>query len=142
MKTYKNLYNKYISKENVKLAIINAVKKKKKKDKKTVVLNINNKKRRVTLKEISENPDKYVEVFREYALNYHGEEHHYVEIYDGVSHKLRRIHDARQMISYLGKLKSTDVYDYYTRYIKSLVDFGNLKKKISRYDVERRLKAV
>lgn len=379
MKTYKNLYNKYISKENVKLAIINAVKKKKKKDKKTVVLNINNKKQRVTLKEISGNPDKYVEVFRKYALNYHGEEHHYVEIYDGVSHKLRRIvvpdfkeqvvhhmvmnilkpifmkgmyehtnasipkrgahrgakyikkwiksgknikycvkadirkffdsvdqeillnkigriikddmfmevityivhsvpsglplgfytshwfadfllrdidhglkeiqhvphyarymddvsmfysskksahqavrylieqlkqlglklkdnwqvfrfhylskkekkkngqpkdcgrpldfmgfkfyrnrttlrkstlrsirrkankihkkgratiHDARQMISYLGKLKSTDVYDYYTRYIKSLVDFGNLKKKISRYDVERRLKVA
>ena len=91
MKTYKNLYNTYISKENVKLAIINAVKKKKKKDKKTVVLNINNKKQRVTLKEISENPDKYVETFREYALNYHGEIHQYVEIYDGVSHKLRKI---------------------------------------------------
>ena len=42
------------------------------------------------------------------------------------------IHDARQMISYLGKLKATDVYDYYINHIKELVDLGKLKRKISK----------
>lgn len=44
------------------------------------------------------------------------------------------IHDCKQMLSYLGWIKSTDTYSAYEKYIKPKVDFGKLKKRISNYD--------
>ena len=44
------------------------------------------------------------------------------------------IYDAKQMLSYLGWIKQTDTYDYYVKYLKELVNFQYLKRRISRYD--------
>lgn len=56
--------------------------------------------------------------------------------------KARRIHDAdkitiyaaRQMLSYLGWIKHTDTYGYYIREIKPLVNYQQLKRRLSNYD--------
>ena len=48
------------------------------------------------------------------------------------------IYDMRQMLSYLGWIKSTSVYEIYLTYIKPFVNFGKFKSIISSYD--RRLK--
>lgn len=44
------------------------------------------------------------------------------------------IYECRQMLSYLGWIKCTDVYNMYLKYIKPYVDFGKMKERISRYD--------
>jgi len=44
------------------------------------------------------------------------------------------IYDARQMLSYLGWISATNVYNVYLKYIKPFVSFGKLKKKISAHD--------
>ena len=44
------------------------------------------------------------------------------------------IYELRQMMSYLGYLNGTDVYNAYLTYIKPFFDFGKAKKRISRYD--------
>jgi len=44
------------------------------------------------------------------------------------------VHDARAMLSYLGWIKATDVYDLYKRIIKPFVSFKRLKKMVSIYD--------
>ena len=44
------------------------------------------------------------------------------------------LHDAKQMLSYLGWIKQTDTYGYYLKYIKCNVNFQYLKRRISRYD--------
>lgn len=48
------------------------------------------------------------------------------------------VFDARQMLSYLGWIDATDTYGMYETHIKPFVVFGKLKKKISRYDRNRR----
>lgn len=76
LKTYKNLWDKFISDENIRLAIKNASKKKKKRNR---------------VKEICENEDKYIPIIREYAINFVHFYHQPTEIYDGVSRKKRTI---------------------------------------------------
>lgn len=52
-------------------------------------------------------------------------------------HKLGKtitIHDARSMLSYLGWIKHTDVYDAYKKYIKPYISFKAMKLIISRHD--------
>lgn len=44
------------------------------------------------------------------------------------------IYDCRQMMSYLGWLKSTDTYNMYLSLIKPYINFGKLKRYISSYD--------
>ena len=44
------------------------------------------------------------------------------------------IHDARQMLSYLGWIDCTDTYKMYRRWIKPYVSFKQLKRKISQHD--------
>ena len=44
------------------------------------------------------------------------------------------IFDIRQMLSYLGWLKSTDVYKMYVKYIKPFFEVRKAKKRISNYD--------
>ena len=44
------------------------------------------------------------------------------------------IYEVRQMLSYLGWIKSCDVYGVYLQYIKPYVDFGKYKQRISNYD--------
>lgn len=44
------------------------------------------------------------------------------------------IFDARQMLSYLGWLKSTDTYRAYERWIKPRISFQRLKRKVSKSD--------
>lgn len=50
------------------------------------------------------------------------------------------IFEARQMLSYLGWIKHTDTYGMYLERIKPLVSFRKLKRKVSRYDKNRRKK--
>lgn len=52
------------------------------------------------------------------------------------------VHAARQMLSYLGWIKHTDTYGYYLTWIKPIVSFQQLKRKIRRHDnnINRRLK--
>ena len=52
------------------------------------------------------------------------------------------IYECRQMLSYLGWIKCTDVYGMYLKYIKPYVDFGKLKERISRYDRRRAKEAL
>lgn len=49
------------------------------------------------------------------------------------------IYELRQMLSYLGWIKQTNVYRAYEMYIKPFFDFGKAKKRIGKYD-KRRLK--
>lgn len=44
------------------------------------------------------------------------------------------IHDARQMLSYLGYVDCTDTYEMYKKRIKPKVSFQKLKRKVSRFD--------
>lgn len=44
------------------------------------------------------------------------------------------IHDARQMLSYLGWVDCTDTYKMYARWIKPHVSFQKLKRKVSSHD--------
>lgn len=44
------------------------------------------------------------------------------------------IHDARQMLSYLGYIECTDTYGMYKKWVKPKVSFQKLKRKVSRFD--------
>lgn len=76
MKTYKYLWEKLISDENIKLAIRNSSK---------------GKRKRNDVKKIYENQDKYVPVIRKYIENFKNDNHNPVTIYDGTSRKKRTI---------------------------------------------------
>lgn len=76
MKSYKNLFKKLISKENIELAIHNASL---------------GKRDRPLVKKILKNQEHYIEVFRRMATDYHNSKHKPKEIYDGVSRKKRTI---------------------------------------------------
>ena len=47
------------------------------------------------------------------------------------------IYDIRQMMSYLGYIKSSHVYSSYIKYIKPYFNFRKAKRKISNYDKRR-----
>lgn len=49
------------------------------------------------------------------------------------------IYTARQMLAYLGWITCTFVYGFYLKYIKPYVNFGKLKKYVSKYDKKRRV---
>ena len=44
------------------------------------------------------------------------------------------VHAARQMLSYLGWIDCTDTYDFYLTWIKPIVNFQQLKRKIRKHD--------
>lgn len=48
------------------------------------------------------------------------------------------VYSARQMLSYLGWIDHTDSYGFYLTWIKPIVDFKKLKKKINSYDKKQR----
>ena len=52
------------------------------------------------------------------------------------------VHDARAMLSYLGWIKATDVYDLYKRIIKPFVSFRRLKKMVSIYDKKNKKEMI
>lgn len=76
MKTYKNIYDSFISEENIKLAIYNGSK---------------NKRNRPLVKKILENQDEYIPKFQEMCEDYHNHKHSPKEIYDGITRKKRMI---------------------------------------------------
>lgn len=76
MKSYSNLWDKFISDENIKLAIRNACK---------------HKTKRKEFRKMKENQDKYAEKIRRIVENYHNAYHTPVTIYDGVQRKKRTI---------------------------------------------------
>lgn len=76
MKTYKNLYEQYISDENIKLAIKNVCK---------------HKLKRRRFKELHDNPEKYVDWIRAQAIDFKNDPHTPVTIYDGIQRKKRTI---------------------------------------------------
>lgn len=80
MKSYKNLYGVFLSDENIRLAIKNATKHKRKDERKNRIL-----------KTIRYNPDKYIDKIRYDASHFKNSNHHPVEIYDGISAKVRTI---------------------------------------------------
>lgn len=81
MKTYKNLWSDFISKDNIIKSIKNASKGKKKK--RLDVCRV--------LYMLRSNPDGLVKRFQEYAANYQNDWHESIEIYDGISRKKRTI---------------------------------------------------
>ena len=76
MKTYKHLYEEFISEENIKLAIQNGTKKKR---------------HRPLFNKIYNNQDKYVPKFQEICKCYYNRQHKPKEIYDGITRKKRII---------------------------------------------------
>ncbi len=70
------MWEKFISDENIKLAIQNSSK---------------GKRNRKLVKEIYENPDDWIDKIRDYAENFHNCNHKPVEIYDGIVRKKRTI---------------------------------------------------
>lgn len=79
MKTYRNLWDTFISADNIKLAIHDA--------------SVGNKNRRTKhkLQKMQENLDYYIPFFQRIVENYRNAEHVPVEIYDGISRKKRTI---------------------------------------------------
>ena len=51
-----------------------------------------------------------------------------------LSYRKPTIYEIRQMLSYLGWIKCTDIYGIYLSSIKPFVDFGKYKERISNYD--------
>ena len=47
----------------------------------------------------------------------------------------KNIYTVRQMLAYLGWLSATNTYEFYLKYIKPYVNFGKLKKYVSKYDL-------
>jgi hypothetical protein len=47
--------------------------------------------------------------------------------------KRRTVYDARQLLSYLGWIDSTDTYDFYRKRIKPFVCIQYLKRQVSRH---------
>lgn len=78
MKSYKNLWKRYISDENIRLSIMDVSKGGKKKERKDV---------QKALSDI----DGYIEYIKKYAENFHNDPHVPKEIYDGISRKKRTI---------------------------------------------------
>lgn len=76
MKSYNHLYEKFISDDNIKLAIKNACR---------------HKTKRKRFRELKENPDKNIAWIREYAMRYKNAKHKPVIIYDGIQRKQRTI---------------------------------------------------
>lgn len=76
MKSYNHLWEKFISDENIKLAIKNSSK---------------GKRERKDVKRIYENPEKYMDEIRNYAEHFKNAKHTPIEIYDGISRKKRTI---------------------------------------------------
>lgn len=79
MKTYKYLWEKFLSDENIELALKNAKRGKKQKCTKQI------------LKEMYDNPQEYIPKIRAYAENFKNAKHKPIEIYDGISRKKRTI---------------------------------------------------
>lgn len=76
MKSYNHLWEKYISDENIKLAINNASL---------------GKRDRNDVKDIFENPEKYISEIREYATHFYNKRHKPKTINDGITQKKRTI---------------------------------------------------
>lgn len=49
----------------------------------------------------------------------------------------KNIYTVRQMLAYLGWLSATNTYEFYLKYIKPYVNFGKLKKYVSKYDLRK-----
>lgn len=76
MKSYNHLWEKFVSEENIRLAIQNSSK---------------GKRKRKIVKKIYENPDEYVDKIRDYAARFKNCHHKPIEIYDGIVRKKRII---------------------------------------------------
>lgn len=76
MKSYKNLYENFISDENIELAIRNASK---------------GKHNRNLVKKIYNNQDEYIPKFQKICEHYYNHKHTPKEIYDGITRKKRKI---------------------------------------------------
>lgn len=51
------------------------------------------------------------------------------------------IYDIRQIMSYIGRLDATDCYMVYLKWVKPYINFQNCKRRISKYDKNRRIAA-
>lgn len=76
MISYSDLYEPFISDENIKLAIVDSSE---------------DKRDRPLVRVIYENPDLFTPAVKTYARNFHNEYHKPVQIYDGIKHKKREI---------------------------------------------------
>lgn len=76
IKSYNHLWEKFISEENIKLAINNSSK---------------GKRNRKLVKQIYENHEEWILKIQQYAKNFHNNNHTPVEIYDGIVRKKRII---------------------------------------------------
>lgn len=76
MKSYNNLYTKFLSDENILLAIKNVCK---------------HKTKRRRFRELKEHPEKYISWIRHEAMHFHNDKHVPMEIYDGITRKKRTI---------------------------------------------------
>ena len=76
MRTYRNLYEEFVSEDNIRLAIINASK---------------GKRNRTIMKDMYSDPDRWIPIIQRWVICYKNPMHHPVEIYDGISRKKRVI---------------------------------------------------
>ena len=76
MKSYNHLYEKFISDENIYLAIKNVCK---------------HKLKRRRFRELHDHPEKYIDWIRSQAMDYRNDRHTPIEIYDGIQRKKRTI---------------------------------------------------
>lgn len=80
MKSYNNLYEKMLSDDNIRLAIMEAARNKRK-----------NNRRHRRLRYMAKHADEYIEIVRGWILNFEPPKHKPIEINDGISAKKRTI---------------------------------------------------
>lgn len=76
VKSWNNLWDNFISDNNITTAIIKASK---------------GKRKRKYVKYVLTHMNEYIKVFREYAINFYNDSHVPITIYDGISRKQRTI---------------------------------------------------
>lgn len=77
MKTWKNLWDNFVSNENIEQSIRKA--------------SLGKKKRRKDVRKAMENPEEFKNHIKKYASNYFNHKHKEMEIYDGIKRKKRKI---------------------------------------------------
>ena len=109
IKSYNGLFEKMISDDNIKLALLNAGRNKHK-----------NNYRHKKLRHIKANVNSYMLTAREWAENFEPSKH-------------------RQMVTYAGFAKIADCKEWFREHVLKYVSIKNLRHKISKYDRQRRL---
>lgn len=133
MRSYKRLWDQFVSEDNCREAIDLACRHKGARGRK-------GRKARY----YRDHADELAPRLVRYAANFRSAPHRTLRIYDGIRRKervrgARTVHDARQMLSYLGWLDATDTYGMYRRRVGPHVCFRQMRRQVGRWQRRRNL---